>query len=1365
MLRKVFQSQPIKYATTAPDGYLFGIHYGPPPVPPYTEGDARPTALFVHDVPTKLSNQTIYMLTQVQTAYWPSWGVVFHRWDSYVGTYVGRVGIASNLGSVMLGGAIRSRLGKLYWIYWHGTELLPFSLGDDEEQQVDTALVGRISTDHFEGLGQQGFNGSMAIDDDKDVFVQGSFRDLKIWSWSTGKYKYSIRVSDSIACVALEDDSRCYILLGNRELVLYDYVRNEIMGAAKVPSSVSGRSYWNNGDVQMTWDWVHRRLLISEREPDSPNGASNTKIRGYRPVPQVVRLTIPIPLKHGRKGRIIPVLTQVVGDMNEGVSGFLMTSQVAGDAQLVGIPLTDGLGRTITKVLCGVKGTPIGGGGTAGGSGSGTKPDAPRTGGAIGATAYAALAPQDGFRVTASLGGGVIQFGTDTPMTFAPGSSGLAATWTSTGYEALVRGSDDRVYRVTRQGVITDVDSAFGNNSVGYSIEGAEYWISDLTTYKVDGVSKAVPQDGTGDYIGGQGWTQILSNGEPAWSDNQTHELGGVLCTRCIRMSHWEIGMDGESVTNRFLALDHRNGTLWIVPNSDTQIGPGLYVHSDGTCTVAVSLPTAFVHSSEFTSISGDGSHPQGPTSELTYVAIDPAGVTPDVGYYEGATYIVYEVAGDIRVLRDGMEVHRVGLKGPGAFPRVVGKSCVFRNGSEAVYWPDLDQGPATWQIFGGATSGQHPVAMNPMVMMSQQGPTFAVNRRDRQSTTLTLVGQGNEQGLSRVTKTGFVLMSADAVRKDANGTQWGKQAAFGSSLIVCEGMTDGAVVRMNDEASTEIKLWAGQQVLRPRIAVFGGDVSVVCYGGSGGVRVAQFPTSEILGYTPGDAAGWGTGTGSSGTGTGTLAPVIGRDLWFGYFFQFSSQYGDNPNAPGNCAYIQDAEKIAPAIAAGKKLIVGGTALAESAAVADEVIGLWCAGGTEEELEAEAAKLAAIAPGTLTGKPIVGNFDGGQRMPSRAIAGVDWLALECYTGRDETAAQCQARVQACINNLGAAHEYLLIGQSYTSNSNNTTNPQVLIDTQYIPANIAKMDTKVVAILMFSDGRPTGTREHEEWRPIHAAIYQGIGAGAGGSTIGDVYVPPGMFKIKCSITLPEAPLTPTTGPGAPGTGGGGGTGTGTGGYVWAWMDLGGPPYVSRDPEANDPQAYFFGLINKSVGDLANDYQVVLKALQNNGMMINPPAGAPVPEDAPFHGITLMVDASGSPRGRIWLPTETSQVDANGNIWYTHEIQVITDAPPGMDTGPLAPGEPATGPGSRSQPIVAMSSDPAQIMEDVRSSLDAIGGAETRPDSYDYWYSKASEPEQFSNGQWHLGWNRYWETRAMPGNDGSADPELGKLPSIY
>jgi hypothetical protein len=94
---------------------------------------------------------------------------------------------------------------------------------------------------------------------------------------------------------------------------------------------------------------------------------------------------------------------------------------------------------------------------------------------------------------------------------------------------------------------------------------------------------------------------------------------------------------------------------------------------------------------------------------------------------------------------------------------------------------------------------------------------------------------------------------------------------------------------------------------------------------------------------------------------------------------------------------------------------------------------------------------------------------------------------------------------------------------------------------------------------------------------------------------------------------------------------------------------------------DPRAYFFtDVIRRIEGEPANDWKQVLESLPGQGMGVNPKPGQIQPQDAPFYGITVMIDAGGNARGRIWLPTNTP-VMHDGNAWYTREIQVIADGP--------------------------------------------------------------------------------------------------------
>jgi hypothetical protein len=107
---------------------------------------------------------------------------------------------------------------------------------------------------------------------------------------------------------------------------------------------------------------------------------------------------------------------------------------------------------------------------------------------------------------------------------------------------------------------------------------------------------------------------------------------------------------------------------------------------------------------------------------------------------------------------------------------------------------------------------------------------------------------------------------------------------------------------------------------------------------------------------------------------------------------------------------------------------------------------------------------------------------------------------------------------------------------------------------------------------------------------------------------------------------------------------------------------GAPRVSGcvDGVLADPRAYFFSLIGRTEGSPAPDWKAVLETLPGRGMGINPKPGEIQPRDAPHYGITLMIDAGGNARGRIWLPSDVANVQ-DGISWFTHEIQVIADGP--------------------------------------------------------------------------------------------------------
>lgn len=141
-------------------------------------------------------------------------------------------------------------------------------------------------------------------------------------------------------------------------------------------------------------------------------------------------------------------------------------------------------------------------------------------------------------------------------------------------------------------------------------------------------------------------------------------------------------------------------------------------------------------------------------------------------------------------------------------------------------------------------------------------------------------------------------------------------------------------------------------------------------------------------------------------------------------------------------------------------------------------------------------------------------------------------------------------------------------------------------------------------------------------------------------------------------------------------------------------------------------------------------------------------------------TLLVASHNTLQTAVTAATST----ANSAIAIAQLPRMSTTVPPNAGGppggGPVGP--PAGDPGSQTNPIIAMSADPAAIAASVRLSLQSYGIG-FNPSVDQYWIDHASSVGQFSNGKWYLGWNAYWHARADPANTGSADPNLGDQPS--
>lgn len=67
------------------------------------------------------------------------------------------------------------------------------------------------------------------------------------------------------------------------------------------------------------------------------------------------------------------------------------------------------------------------------------------------------------------------------------------------------------------------------------------------------------------------------------------------------------------------------------------------------------------------------------------------------------------------------------------------------------------------------------------------------------------------------------------------------------------------------------------------------------------------------------------------------------------------------------------------------------------------------------------------------------------------------------------------------------------------------------------------------------------------------------------------------------------------------------------------------------------------------------------------------------------------------------------------------------------------------------------DPAYLEGQVRQSAQKAGRSLSDAD-VKQWVGYASTPTEYSDHQWRVGWNPYWEARMTPGHAASADPSL-------
>lgn len=204
--------------------------------------------------------------------------------------------------------------------------------------------------------------------------------------------------------------------------------------------------------------------------------------------------------------------------------------------------------------------------------------------------------------------------------------------------------------------------------------------------------------------------------------------------------------------------------------------------------------------------------------------------------------------------------------------------------------------------------------------------------------------------------------------------------------------------------------------------------------------------------------------------------PTISQPVWLGYFYSWSDRYGDNAHAPGNVAVI-----VEPAVVGRCPLamIISPNCIDDAVPHWNRVAAVFVEGDptTLPGMVSDAKR--AMAGRSLLAKPVLALRDG---WPPVAVPGADWIGVECYCDPTENSATFQLRIEHALATL-PDQPIALIGEAYDRNHTETDIAKVAV-IQDLWAHWAHMDRRILSVLLFSDGRAGGTRDHEVWRPWH-----------------------------------------------------------------------------------------------------------------------------------------------------------------------------------------------------------------------------------------------------------------------------------------
>ena len=324
----------------------------------------------------------------------------------------------------------------------------------------------------------------------------------------------------------------------------------------------------------------------------------------------------------------------------------------------------------------------------------------------------------------------------------------------------------------------------------------------------------------------------------------------------------------------------------------------------------------------------------------------------------------------------------------------------------------------------------------------------------------------GTSQGLIDLSADGDPLyMDARRTMENVNGWTFTKPNQRNGWIV---GQTD----------PTAIRLAAGDRVF------------TVIPGAGDDPHLSVLPDGRVLvgAYTPGGAL-LAIVDPPYPEGESPAAATVERfdhPFWAGYFWRTSDRHGDNPDAPGNCEFVDEPAALERARG---PVIVDAALVTAASRRWESVVALWVASsGNVSELESKAALAVNQMRGlNLPRRPVLGYLDHGRKW-ERLPVGVDWFGQQLYCEPSESLQAFEARAHERLSWFPSNARLVLVAQAYDRNGAETDEAKMLALQALWPKPI---DSRRTSVLWFSDGRAGGTRAHEAWRPWHRALVAAI----------------------------------------------------------------------------------------------------------------------------------------------------------------------------------------------------------------------------------------------------------------------------------